>query len=99
MRTQSIRLVTAAALLVVLSSAPRPASAASPFKGQGDGVYIVLPFLSGMDNADYAYRGKGKTTADKDAIVFWYKKAEGTYRAVYGDLSAKDIAEKDVPKD
>ena len=60
-------------------------------------IGAVLPFLNGMDKADYAYRGKGKTTAEKDAIVFWYKKPDGTYRAIYGDLSVKDITVKDVP--
>jgi outer membrane lipoprotein-sorting protein len=62
-------------------------------------IGAVLPFLNGMDKSDYAYRGKGKTTSDKDAIVFWYKKADGTYRAIYGDLSVKEIAAQDVPKD
>jgi len=62
-------------------------------------IGAVLPFLTAMDKADYAYRGKGRTTADKDAIVFWYKKPDGTYRAVYGDLSVKEIPATDVPKD
>jgi hypothetical protein len=59
----------------------------------------VLPFLTAMDKADYAYRGKGKTTVDKDEIVFWYKKPDGTYRAIYGDLSVKNVAVQDLPVD
>ena len=38
---------------------------------------------------------------DKDRIVCWYKlkaaKDQGTYRVVYGDLSVKDVAAKDLP--
>ncbi|QDT54428.1 hypothetical protein Pan44_24610 [Caulifigura coniformis] len=59
----------------------------------------VTPFLFAMDKADYRYRGKGKTTADKDAVVFWYKKPNGVYRAIMGDLTVKDIAAAEVPKD
>jgi len=59
----------------------------------------LTPFLFGLDKADYAYRGAGKTTRDKDAIIFWYKKKDGVYRAVYGDLSVKDIPEEQVPRD
>jgi len=59
----------------------------------------ITPFLSNMDTTDYAYRGKGKTTRDKDAIVFWYRKPDGVYRAIYGDLSARDLTPQDVPKD
>ena len=57
-----------------------------------------LPFLVSMRKDNYAYLGKGKTVDQKDAIVFWYKKADGTYRAIYGDLSAKDIKAENLPK-
>ena len=50
-----------------------------------------------MPKDNYAYLGKGKTVDQKDAIVFWYKKPDGTYRAIYGDLSAKDISADEVP--
>jgi len=59
----------------------------------------IIPFLSGMEKTDYAYRGKGRTTQDKDAVIFWYKKPDGSYRAILGDFSAKDIAAADVPRD
>lgn len=58
----------------------------------------VLPFLVSLPKDDYAYLGSGKTVEDKDAIVFWYKNPEGTYRAIYGDLSVQDIAEEKLPK-
>jgi outer membrane lipoprotein-sorting protein len=58
----------------------------------------ILPFLVSMPKDHYAYLGKGKTVDQKDAIVFWYKRADGTYRAIYGDLSAKDIKAENLPK-
>lgn len=61
-------------------------------------VGAVLPFLLSMPKNDYAYLGEGKTVDDKDAIVFWYRKPDGTYRAIYGDFSVKDIAVEQLPK-
>lgn len=58
----------------------------------------ILPFLLSMPKTNYAYLGNGKTVDQKDAVVFWYKKADGTYRAIYGDLSAKDIKAANLPK-
>jgi hypothetical protein len=47
---------------------------------------------------DYEYLGDGKTLDQKSEIVFWYKRADGVHRAIYGDLSIKDIAPADLPK-
>ena len=58
----------------------------------------IIPFFVSMSKDDYAYLGKGKTIEQKDDIIFWYKKPDGTYRAIYGNLSAKDITAADVPK-
>jgi outer membrane lipoprotein-sorting protein len=58
----------------------------------------ILPFLISMPKDNYAYLGEGKTTDEKDAIVFWYRKPDGTYRAIYGDLSVKDITAADLTK-
>ena len=56
------------------------------------------------DNAvdgSFRYFGKGVRLGDKKAIVCWYKlkdaKDPNTYRVVYGDLSVKDVAAKDLP--
>jgi outer membrane lipoprotein-sorting protein len=57
-----------------------------------------LSFLVSMPKNNYAYLGQGKTVEHKDAIVFWYKKADGTFRAIYGDLSVKDIKAENLPK-
>ena len=44
------------------------------------------------------YLGKGVKLGDKGRIVCWYKlKGANTYRAVYGDLSVKDVAPEDLP--
>jgi hypothetical protein len=49
----------------------------------------------------FRYLGKGVKLGDKDRIVCWYKlkdaKDPRTYRVVYGDLSVKDVAPKDLP--
>jgi len=58
----------------------------------------ITPFLISMTKDSYAYLGDGKTVAQKEEIVFWYKKPDGAYRAIYGDLSVKDIKAEDLPK-
>ncbi len=46
----------------------------------------------------FRYLGKGVELGSGDRIVCWYKlKSTGTYRAVYGDLTVKDVAPKDLP--
>jgi hypothetical protein len=46
----------------------------------------------------FRYLGKGVKLGDGNRIVCWYKlKDTGTYRAVYGDLSVKDVAPEDLP--
>ena len=49
----------------------------------------------------FRYLGKGVKLGDKDRIVCWYKlkdaKEPATYRVIYGDLSVKDVAAKDLP--
>ena len=54
-----------------------------------------------QDNAvpkTFRYIGKGVKLGDADRIVCWYKlKSIGKYRAVYGDLTFKDVDPKDLP--
>ncbi len=46
----------------------------------------------------FRYIGKGVNLGDQDRIVCWYKlKDSNTYRAVYGDLSVKDIRADELP--
>jgi outer membrane lipoprotein-sorting protein len=58
----------------------------------------ITPFLVSMPKENYAYLGEGMTVDQKDAIVFWYKKEDGTYRAIYADLTVKDITAEKLPK-
>lgn len=47
----------------------------------------------------WRYAGKGIQFGDADTPVLWYR-AEGsqTYRVIYGDLTVRDVAEKDLPQ-
>ncbi len=58
----------------------------------------ITPFFMSMPKTDYAYLGAGKTIAQKDALIFWYKKPDGTYRAIYADLTARVITAEKLPK-
>ena len=57
----------------------------------------ITALLSSLSKADYAYLGEGKTVKETDAIIFWCKNKKGVYRAVYGDLSVKDISKEQLP--
>lgn len=59
----------------------------------------ILPFLMQMNKDDYAYLGKGKTIKDTDVIVFWYKTKDETYRAIYGDLTVKEVTRDALPQE
>jgi outer membrane lipoprotein-sorting protein len=62
-------------------------------------VGALTPFLMSMPKDHWAYLGEGVKLGDKDRIVFWYLDGKSkTYRAVYGDLSAREIAAADLPK-
>ena len=52
---------------------------------------MVQHFLSTLPKDGWKYLGNGKTTADKNALIFWYKTDSG-YRGIYGDLTAKDFS-------
>jgi hypothetical protein len=58
----------------------------------------VAKFLKSLPKDGYAYLGKGKKSVQKDEIIFWYKKKDGKYRALYGNLVFKDIKPEDLPK-
>jgi len=63
----------------------------------GAGTISAILF-SRKPGEDYGYTGKGIKLGDAKAIVFWYRdKAKGTYRAVYGDLTAKDVTADERP--
>lgn len=59
----------------------------------GTGRYVVP--------LSFRYLGKGAKLGDKNRIICWYKlkdaKEPNVYRVVYGDLSVKNVAAKDLP--
>lgn len=59
--------------------------------------YLFLHFLAHGDG--YEYRGKGVKLGDAEKAVFWYRpEGSATYRVVYGDLRAEDVAPEDLPE-
>ena len=56
----------------------------------------ISTFLDALPKDEYAYLGSGKSTEDKGAMIFWYKKPDGVYRAIYDDLMIKDVTVEDV---
>lgn len=52
---------------------------------------MVQHFLGTLPKGEWKYLGKGKTTADKRSLIFWYKSDKG-YRGIYGDLTTKDFS-------
>jgi hypothetical protein len=49
--------------------------------------------------ATWHYAGSGVKLGDASKAIFWYQpKGSASYRVIYGDLSAKDVAPGDLPK-
>jgi hypothetical protein len=49
--------------------------------------------------SQWHYAGGGVKLGDAEKPIFWYlPKDSKTYRVIYGDLSAKDVAPEDLPK-
>lgn len=67
-------------------------------KQAGSMIFSVVSHVTFPEDGTYAYLGKGKKLGQKDEIIFWYKKPDGSYRALYGDLVFKDIKPEDLPK-
>lgn len=72
-----------------------------------EGTAIGISFGKGMlfhqmlDNGgcDWNYAGAGVKLGDASKPVFWYQpQGSATYRVIYGDLSVKDVAKKNLPK-
>ena len=61
--------------------------------------YVVWSFAEVYaEPGSLQYMGKGVKLGSADRIVCWYKlKSTGKYRAVFGDLSVKDVDPKDLP--
>jgi len=47
----------------------------------------------------WGYAGKGVKLGDADKAILWYQpEGSNTYRVIYGDLKAADIAQENLPK-
>jgi hypothetical protein len=56
------------------------------------------PFLMSLPKDGWDYLGDGVKLGEKNKVVFWYKDPKtNQHRAVYGDLSVKDVAAEDLP--
>jgi len=70
------------------------------------GTEIGMSFAKGIlfhqileSQGEWQYHGAGVKLGDAATAIFWYQPSgSDTYRVIYGDLSAKDVAEKDLPK-
>jgi outer membrane lipoprotein-sorting protein len=62
-------------------------------------VGALTPFIMTLPKDEWAYLGEGVKLGEKERIVFWYLDGKtNKYRAVYGDLSAKEIGREGLPK-
>jgi hypothetical protein len=58
---------------------------------------MFIRFFKG--EGKWIYAGKGVKLGDVNTAIFWYRPAGSqNYRVIYGDLSVKDAAEADLPK-
>jgi hypothetical protein len=70
------------------------------------GTEFGMSFAKGMlfhqileSQGQWKYNGAGVKLGDATTAIFWYQPAGSqTYRVIYGDLTVKDTAEKDLPK-
>jgi outer membrane lipoprotein-sorting protein len=52
---------------------------------------MVQHFLGTLPKGGWRYLGNGKTTAEKNSIIFWYRTEKG-YRGIYGNLTVSDLS-------
>jgi hypothetical protein len=58
---------------------------------------MFIRFFKG--EGKWIYAGKGVKLGDANTAIFWYRPAGSqTYHVIYGDLTVKDVAEADLPK-
>jgi hypothetical protein len=57
-------------------------------------------FHQGLETqGKWHYAGAGVKLGDASKVVFWYQpEGSANYRVIYGDLSVKDVAPRDLPK-
>jgi len=59
-----------------------------------------LTFLLNLPaESNWRYAGEDVKFGDVNSAIFWYRlEGSETYRVIYGDLSAKDVAQENLPK-
>ena len=63
------------------------------------GQMLASVVLLVQTHPESRYAGKGVKLGEKDTPVFWYRPAGSkTHKVIYGDLSIKDVAEEDLPR-
>lgn len=65
------------------------------------GTYFIqgMMFTQILNEMEWDYAGAGVKLGDAEKAIVWYKpEGSSTWRVIYGDLSVKDVAEKDLPK-
>lgn len=62
--------------------------------------YPLLDFVQeNSDDKSFRYIGKGAKLGTPDRIICWYRlKSTSRWRAIYADLSVKDVEPKDLPR-
>ena len=55
-------------------------------------------FLSTLPKDSFGYLGANKSTGDSTQIIFWYKTPEGPHRAIFSDLTAREIKPEEIPR-
>ena len=62
----------------------------------GKGMIFLQKFEFG---GKWHYAGKGVKLGDADKVILWYQpEGSKTYRVIYGDLKAADVAPENLPK-
>ena len=62
----------------------------------GKGMIFLQKFELG---GEWHYAGKGVKLGDGEKAIFWYQpEGSKTYRVIYGDLNAADVAQENLPK-
>jgi hypothetical protein len=96
------KVLRADALKAALSGAKPQPGALAGLSGEAleyvSNVAAITPFLSSLPADNYAYLGAGKSTGDSTQIIFWHKTPEGAHRAIFSDLTAREVNPEEIPK-
>ena len=61
--------------------------------------FLFVQMFDTKGTGSWYYAGDGVELGDSETAIFWYQpQGSETWRVIYGDLSAKDVSEKDLPK-